>query len=542
MAADALGQFVRVTLAPRALAAEMTVLPGVDPATLDELSLRALAAEHHVLVDADVSAQLRALAERLKTLPAPLAQPLTVTVARGAPPSDGQDGRLEFAPGMDPAQLAAAPPSGAAARAEPAASPTPTNQPALPPDAAHAAEGVDHYARSAFRPVAVGQLVATLIPPTSGVDGRDVCGKTLAARDGRPFPLGLDESLQQQPDGTIIARVAGVIEFDPPRLRVREELVIAGSVDFSTGHVDFPGSVTIERGVRDCFRVRAGRHVRVRGLVEAATIDAGLDADLAGGMSAREKGGLTTGRDASARYLKSVNVRTGRDLRVQKELLTSQVVVGRDLLAPAAVVTGGRVTVARAAQIAAAGGESHAATEIRLGYVSELENFARDLLGLRALVEQRHARAAGDLDKLRTTKRKLTSIEADQLTELQFALATAQGQLKSIDQRLERLRALARDRTCVDLTVLKRIHPGVRILAWKWTLDVAHEVRGPVRITLDPRGELLIADPATGSPVAPAAVGTLRASDAMQLMPGPSPAPAGASDSTPDEAVARRAA
>ncbi|MFO0083377.1 MAG: DUF342 domain-containing protein [Phycisphaerales bacterium] len=406
-----------------------------------------------------------------------------VVIARGLAPVHGTHGRISFAPEFLPGTQ----------RAEAAAA-----QPDSAKDVAGSAEAVNHYARSAFTPVLRGAIIARVEPSVEGVDGRDVTGRTLACKRATEAPLNHDDSVSVGPDGAIVALQNGILSWRPPLLRVIDTLEVDGFVDFSTGHIDFPGSVLIHRGVRDLFKVHADRSLAVRGLVEAAELSAALDTSISGGMAAKRTGSLQTGRDLRANYLNNVRVRVGRDASIESELINCDLVAGRSIIAPRCVMAGGSACAGSLIDLRTVGSESRVATQLCLGTLPELAALRTALRSLLPEVQTRQSAAAEQLAQLKSVKGKLSPRQAESLTELEFEAASASSLCDRLDAAGRNLEDFIARRTRVELIVRDRIFSGVTLrcpgapFEATWLVQFTTDLKGPLRITTDDRGRLII--------------------------------------------------
>lgn len=256
------------------------------------------------------------------------AEELRRTVITGTPPQHGVDAKLEIIP--------------------PAAGDT-ANTPSTQDAPANAT--TDPYARTQVNWVAAGTVVARIIPAKHGRDGVNVLGEAIPANPARAINPRLDDFLQLNANGDIIALRTGKLIHKNNSLRLDNTITITGNVDFSTSNVVFPGNVIIERGVRDCFKVEAKGDITVRDLVDAATLIADGSITLEQGIAAREKGSVTAARDA----------------RIIKELNNCELHVGRRLTAPTCCVVRGHITTAMECELGERGCEGGGTTIVTIG-------------------------------------------------------------------------------------------------------------------------------------------------------------------------------
>lgn len=398
---------------------------------------------------------------------------VAMVVAEAARAKPGQDGRLVFEPGMNPAGAGAPAPGG---------------------------DGPgSHYDRTGYIMARAGQRIARIVGPTAGEAGVSVLGRAIPARSGKPALVRTDGSIERRPDGSLLAAADGLLRFERGLLRVLPVLETPGHVDFSTGNIEFRGDVVVGKGVRDCFEVRATGDVQVRGLVEAATIEAGRDARLEGGMAAREKGGLRAGRDLFARYLDGVTAWIGRSVSVDREMVNCRLTVGGSLKAPRGAIVGGSCRVAGACEVDQLGGESAARTELSLGTIAEVDDLRSRVSEVLPAIEGRRAKFGTEHESLVRNASKLTPSQAERMTELQFELDSMRQLAARCDASLKKLSGVEGTFAELCLTVHGWIHRGVRVRLRGYDVEFERELCGSVRITLGDDGRPVCLNLSSGS-------------------------------------------
>lgn len=465
MPASDFDRLVRVSIDADRLAASVTIQPGLEPEFLAPELLNSLLDQHGVVRSQQRDAAVEALLAAAREQPG---RPAEAVVVRGVEPVHGRAGRFELA----------APP---------------------PPPASDTGQ-TDHYQRSAFHIVHAGETVGTLFPPTEGVDGVDVTGKALHCRTALAASVRFDDTVTLEKDGTVRAAIPGIVCLKEGSLRILDTLKVDGYVDFSTGNIDFPGHVTVNRGVRDCFSVRTGRSLTVHELVEAAQIHAQEDATLERGMAAREKGSLRVGRDLHAKYLDNVDATIGRDAVIAKEVANCHLRVARHFAGPACSLVGGEL-FAMSAELAQVGSRAGVATGIVLGRIAEHEDKAKRLAAAIVPMQQRVAAMREKLDQLRRAAGRLSPAQAEELTELQFELSTQETRLARLVEALEAYLRVIAAQGKGSLTFHRVLCAGVRIWIGNWRAEFNTELMGPATITLDAGGHPVVQDQGSQAPV-----------------------------------------
>lgn len=346
---------------------------------------------------------------------------------------------------------------------------------------------VDYYNQSAYVMVEAGQVIGRIVEPTPGEDGRDVLGGTIHARAGKPVELEIDESIVRDHEGQLVAQAQGVLVREPGAARISQMLAIDGYVDFSSGNIDFDGSVAISKGVRDCFSVRATGNIEVRGLIESAAIECGGDLIAHGGMAGRDRGSVDVNGNVHAKYLDSVKGEVRGNLSVEREVVNCDLLVHGNIEAPHGSIVGGKVSVTGAVAVETLGSDG-GGTALVLGFVPQLEPIAKRFERILEALEKRKAKMVDEQNQLNCGE--VTATNKERQTELMFEI----GQLDaSIRRAMNGLRGVMKEiqrRRTICVNVSKELHEGVTldVRGQRWRIDSA--LRGPLEISLDEDGRL----------------------------------------------------
>ncbi|MBI1190500.1 MAG: DUF342 domain-containing protein [Tepidisphaera sp.] len=459
---------LRVDVSPDGLSATLVIAPQTPKAQIDAMHVQALLAERGIAV---TPMRVAAIDIALASYQ-PSENPTRVVIAQGQAPAHGQDGAIELLPEV-------------------------LRPPAPTPEAlASARAKKDSHRTARIVSVQRGQPLGQRRQPTPGTDGVDVRGRSIAATPGRASPIKVDASVQVKGDGTLLAAHDGVVELEADLLRVSTTLKL-DCVDFSTGHVDFPCDVLVMGEVRDGFRIHAARDLEVRGLIDAANIDAGRDVRLVKGMACPKGGSLECGRDLFAACLNNVTVQVARDATIEKELQDCRLLVGRRLIAPRAAMLRGELMAAGGAELDTAGCESHTPTLIIVGHTPRLDDLAQEIGRLAPKITQQRDDAAARLAELSAQKATSHKI-AERQTELRFMIDSATSLATKLCQGCERLIDWSANWTRAELIVRRELFPGLRLVQGPWTLDFHKRIVGPVKFHLGPDFAPLVSDLAVG--------------------------------------------
>ena len=355
-------------------------------------------------------------------------------------------------------------------------------------------EGEDpqsHYDRSAYVVVKSNEVIGQLIDPTPGTDGRDVLGNTIDAKPGRPIALRLDDTVMRDASGQLIAQVEGVLHRNNTSVCVQQLIEVPGYVDFSTGHIDFTGSVLVHKGVRDCFVVKATGSVEVKGLIEAATIECGGNLLAHGGMAGRERGKIVVGGDLVAKYLDNIEGEIHGDLEIQREVINCSLTVHGKAKSPRGAIIGGKLMITGSVEIVSLGSGAGVATELVLGSVPRLEPIA---IQLKRLVDQFTVKQETLQTELKLIKRNvslMTATDKERQTELTYELQTVNEKLsKALSAQQALASRIDEDRT-VNLVIHRKLFGGTSLTVGNQTFKIHKDVSGPLKVSVNSTGEIV---------------------------------------------------
>ncbi len=354
-------------------------------------------------------------------------------------------------------------------------------------------EPLSHYDRCAFVMVETGDVVGQIREATLGEDGRDVTGNTIPAKSGKDMPLQIDETLMRRADGSLIAQQDGVLYREVGKAQIRKQIEIKDYVDFSTGNLDFDGDITIGRGIRDCFIVKATGNVEVKGLIEAATLDTGKDLIANGGFAGRERGYAYVGGSLKGKYLDNVQGHIKEDLCIDREVINCELTIDGGINSPHGSIIGGLLIPTGEVNIGTLGSGAGVETNLTIGSVPRLDPFAEKLdamvqtftKDLEKLTEEQ------DLINKMSVKGRMTATDRERQTEIMFEISMVNTNLQKAQRTLDSITNEIEKRRSVNLTIHRMVNPGVRLTYGRLRHKITAEIKGPARIYLEGSDKLV---------------------------------------------------
>lgn len=446
--------------------AHLVMREGVALDSMSEETIIAMASAHAIRQTDELRAAVEKAVRDYAQHDFSVEDTFRVLVAEGTPAVDGEDERFVLDASLD--------------QAEPE------------PEQLDDEESQDHRQRSAFLIVEKGQTLGRLHPPTEGQDGIDIRGEVVSALPGQQIGFAIHEkSIDQRDDGTLVARIPGELVLTRASAMISGCLHIKDSVDYSTGHIRFPGSVDVVEGIRDGFEVVVGLELTVSGLVEAAPIEAGRAIRLQTGMAGRGKGTIRCGTDLSAKYLDGCEIHVGRDLLVENDLNECSVVVTGNVRSPKATFIGTELTCLGECELGSLGTTGGNRCVVTLGTTPECDRLMSEAADLLAEIEEQASAIREKMNDLNADPDQSAS-KSEHLTHLQFELSTYEDKKKPLLAALERASAVATGPA--QLTIHETLHQNTEIRMGGVSAVVSQNIQGPVEIKLNDEGEMICRD------------------------------------------------
>lgn len=299
-------------------------------------------------------------------------------------------------------------------------------------------------------------LLAELLPGTAPRDGRNIKGELLAAEAaGQDQTLLYGENVEIR-DNKAYALIEGNACLKEGRISV-EPLVVLNNVDYSTGHINFEGSVIVKGNIADGFSLKASGDVETEKCIGRVKIEAGRNLLLKSGVNGDNEAVLSCQGDLRARYIEGATIICHGDLSVQESIMHSNVSLWGNLLLSGgrAELTGGSLLVWGSLWCRKLGGLYETPTSVIMGISPDvLQDYSKLLITLEKKRKQ--------LDE---ADRQVKSLAAhgkntQALEEEARKISEELGLLQQKSHKMKR-ETLAREESL--LVAEDRIYGGVRI-------------------------------------------------------------------------------
>ena len=338
---------------------------------------------------------------------------------------------------------------------------------------------VDFHRVQDFIVVEQGEILMRRTPPTAGVPGYNVMGETLPSEPGckLEFNPGADGAIvdPDNPD-QLIAAVKGhpiLIQngvYVDPTLRV-------DAIDIESGNIEFDGSVEVKGDVTSGFSIRATGDVFIRGMVEKATVIAGRNLTIVGGIAGEDlgrnqskelilKARVVAGGDIRAKYANLAYLRSGGDIIIREFVLQSHLSAkgSVNLTQPGSkgCIIGGKTIARNEVAVNSLGSDAIVPTVVRAGRINCKRKLEEQL-------RTEHKNCLENCEKLEKVLKasenptQKASINNDMSRKIKATLQSYEQKAERIKAIQTRLDARKQAKSDAIVTVKGAIYPNVCI-------------------------------------------------------------------------------
>jgi len=236
---------------------------------------------------------------------------------------------------------------------------------------------VDYKELSLIQNVKKGQKIVEVTPPVEGVEGYTVLGKKIPPKIGKPYPLPSGKNAEPDPKNPNIltAGIDGHVMLKGKNIEVDPVFVIKESVDFSTGNVEYIGSVIVNGDVKSGFSVKAKNDIEVNGTVEDAVIEAGGNVLLKTGFVGRGEGKIIAEGKVMIKFCENENIISGDDIIIGEYLMHSNIQTKGKLIVTEqkGIIVGGEIFAIKGVEANIIGNQNYTPTKIFVGIDKEIK-------------------------------------------------------------------------------------------------------------------------------------------------------------------------
>ncbi len=279
---------------------------------------------------------------------------------------------------------------------------------------------LDFKERRMFVYVDEGQRIATIIPLTEGIPGKNVLGVTVEPNPGKDITVRVTEdAVYDEEAGVVVAGKGGVVSVvNDCNFKVTSKQTISGDIDYSTGNIYAKNNVDITGDVKPDFVVAVRGDIRVGGNVQSATINSHGNLVVSGGVMG-EKTQLNIRGDVDLNFIEQGTVSAGGNIVLRKNAYYSSIAAGGDIQGSGeSMIVGGRVVCGGDLRVGSIGSVSAepaliaVGTDIkRLATYEDLNENALEIEEEILQFQQRHGSSGKKPQKMILLEKELSEIQ-----------------------------------------------------------------------------------------------------------------------------------
>lgn len=191
-----------------------------------------------------------------------------------------------------------------------------------------------------------GDILAIKTPPTEGKPGINVYGESVSPKKGRDIKLPKGKNTEISEDGLkLIATISGTPTVADGTIAVSPLLEIHRDVDYSTGNIDFVGSVLVKGTIRSHFTVRCEHNLEVWEDIESADVEVGGNLIVRRGIYGEPDRNVIVKGNLLAKIIRNADIEIHGDIVVEQGILDSNVRCGGSIKVTSnkGIISGGSV-------------------------------------------------------------------------------------------------------------------------------------------------------------------------------------------------------
>lgn len=296
---------------------------------------------------------------------------------------------------------------------------------------------VDYLNLNLFQTVSKGDLIARYFAKIDGEDGTNVLGQKIVVKKGKHLsPLRGKGFFTSEDCMEYYALYDGKVEVTNGCINVTQTSMLPGNVDLNSGNLDVKGDLDIMGNVITGMVVKASGNVTIGGLVEGASIIAGKNVLIKGGILGGGKAKVVAGGNIFAQFIENAIIESG-DCVQANSVVNSIVTAYNDIniFGKTSSIIGGSLKANRMVRTRCIGSIGQITTRINVGMESS------EIASLK-YKEMKRKEVEGELHKVETAINMMKNMsgQKEMLMMLTRTKIDRNAMLTNLNKEIEDLR------------------------------------------------------------------------------------------------------
>ncbi|MBC9783441.1 DUF342 domain-containing protein [Heliobacterium chlorum] len=344
---------------------------------------------------------------------------------------------------------------------------------------------VDFYNLNLIKNVQPGEILAIRTPPTEGVPGKTVTGRELRPKPGKDVRIPAGKNTAISEDGTILmASTAGHVHIVSEKIMIDPVFERKGDVDFSSGNLNFLGTIIVRGSITYGFQVKCDGDLEVMGSIDGGSVFVGGNLTVRQGIQGQQKSVIDVKGNVITRFIENATVKSGGDVIVGEGIMHSNIDAGRTIAVGGkkGLIVGGQCRSGEEIMAKNIGSPHSTLTELEVGIRPEKRQIYNELvkkLKDATVNLDKTEKAVNVLKEWERRQGKLPSEKQILLFKLAQAQIQIQKDVESLNREKEAMDAEFEQIGNGRIRVSSRIYPGVNIRIGQFNT----RVRDPIDFT-----------------------------------------------------------
>ncbi len=330
-----------------------------------------------------------------------------------------------------------------------------------------------------------GELLATRVLATQGMDGKNVHSDPVQTKPGKEVKFKLGKNVVQDAEQMkLYSVIDGVMtRTEKDKINVFPIYEVKGNIDYRSGNIDFVGTVVIQGNVLAGFKVKAAGDVRVQGNVEGCEIEAGGAVEVSGGVIMSNKGMVKAGTDIRANFVQDANIYAAEDIVIKQSIMHSQVRSGKRIICNGqkGLIVGGMVQAGDRIVCRVVGNQNNTPTMIEVGVHPELRN---ELNNIKNEFKNNHTKLENTMKALilldrMATLGKLPADKLDMYSKLTLSRKQVIEEMNMLDERKAEIELILDAAESAKVDVMQTVFGGTKVGIGRYTRNISDTTSKP---------------------------------------------------------------
>lgn len=312
------------------------------------------------------------------------------------------------------------------------------------------------------------EVIGKKIEAKEGEEGMDIFGKAIPARPPKDLSFSVGKNTYVTEDGLYLkSAIDGQVIMKGKLITVEPILNISGNVDYSTGNIDFVGSVIVQGNIVSGFEVKAEGDIIVEGLVEDCALISEGKIVVNNGILGNEeyKHQIYAREGIKAKFIQNMKVKTEGIVEVDKHILHSYVEAKNKIVVTSGqgIIIGGEVISQEGIEANIAGGKYETPTKLSIGIYGDILREESAINTEMIILEENKYKMERIISDLNNKKEILKDKFDEKMAECFKQLTAINNRYAVLEEKRDHIEEQKNSIRSKKIVILQTVYPGVVI-------------------------------------------------------------------------------